>query len=275
MISLAVVVIFAWLVISFIKLYNRGGSIHYSGGSGAVNLVELFWMWVVGYAAIFIAMMSLMSRAWEKFAKSNGFTLLKHMRYPTPPDSPFAKMKVPSFVGKPLRISLFPIIGTYAGNRFGFFTRQYKEGGTIRWRERKMDTVVWIELPQSLPRIVVDSRLNERARRSNISKRYSFDQLLHFEGATGDRYFVYAAKGNQIAALQLFTPDVLQVFFELLPLVDIEVKGKTMWFVWRYGVLRPALADEMFAGVTAFMHEFSKQALVARYSESEITAELM
>lgn len=224
--------------------------------------------------APFLVMLFAMSASWEAFAKKNSFNLVKHISYPPRPGSPSEKMQVPSFRGKPLRVSLFPILGKLGSYSFGFGTRQYKEG-IIRFRERKMDIFMWIDLPVPLPHIVVDSRVNEKARLSNLSEHYDKSQLLHFEGAVGDRYYVYAAKGNQVGALQLFTPDVLDVLYTTLPQLDIEVKGRTIWFVWRYAVLNEARGEQIFKAVEIFMPDFEKQMLSARFTDEEIKKELI
>lgn len=264
------VAIVALTVVSITR--GQGGSFSYSSEGGALG--GIFWLVITYFFVRFMIIMFVMSGAMKKFAQINGFTQVQHVGNYKNPESPFAKMRVPSFKGKILAISLFPVIGTYSGWRFGFFSRQYKEGGIIRWRERKMDTVLWVELPKTVPHIIVDSRLNERARTSNLSRHYDKNQLLHFEGVTGDEYNVYAPGGNQIAALQLFTPDVLDVFYTKLPRVDIEIKDKTLWFVWRYGILDDKLAAALFTGMAAFMTEFSRQLETAQFSEQDINAEL-
>lgn len=215
-----------------------------------------------------------MGYSWNAFASRNKLSMLLSTQSPGEPAADYTNVYVPSFRGKFITASFSPVRGTYANNTYGLFSRQYKEGGIIRWREHKMDTVLWIDLAKPAPHIVVDARLNERARRSNLSSRYNKSQRIHFEGSTGDKYDVYAAQGNETAALQLFTPDVLDAFFSRLPKVDIEVKGSVIWFVHRYGILSDKSATSLFVATAEFMQEFSKQLTTARFTEQEIVTEL-
>jgi hypothetical protein len=269
LIRLALFVFVVFILLVIFRGNDLGdGSISFSVGESSTTYLVLILF------VPFVVYMIPLQKAWNKFASINSFSVLKHISYPAAPGSPSERMRVPSFRGKLLAVSLFPIIGEIEDYRFGFLTRQYKEGGVLRWRERKMDTVLWIELDTNAPHVVVDARLNERARLSNLSRRYDTSQRIHFEGSTGDKYDVYAAPGNASAALQLFTPDVLAVLFDRLPYVDIEVKGRTIWFVWRYGILDPKLANELFTYSAEFMHEFTKQLHSARFSETQLSAAL-
>jgi hypothetical protein len=253
-------------IIVFVLLFKDSVNFEGEGSfSGTLTLNPIFWLFV-WFVWNYILLMS-MQMAWYKFANANGFELQKH-------GVPHEKTKVPSFMGKWTRWQLYPILGKFNGLHFGFFTRLYKEGGVLRWRERKMDTVLWYNLPKYAPHIVIDSRYNENARRSNLGKSYDKSQLLHFEGPIGHKYNVYTAKGNEELVLQLFTPDVLEVFFHYLPQVDIEIKNKTVWFVWRYGILNDRLAKEMFVGSQIFMEEFLKQLNQADFTELETMAVL-
>jgi len=211
-----------------------------------------------------------MSAAWKKFADDN-----PDFHYMQPSTSPQDKsiyvagssvpqMTIPSFKGKPLRMSLYPIIGKIADVNFGFFTRTYKEGGLVRWRERQMDTILWLELPKNLPNIVIDATANERARHSNKSKHFDSSWKFQFEGAHGAHYNVYADPNNRITALQLFTPDVLDVIYSSFPDVDIEINGTTIWFVKRYGVLNDVLAKQMFEAIEKLIPELFRQIQVAQ-----------
>lgn len=258
-------VLIGWVL--YLIMYKPDSDISYQY-EGAVPFYLNPFYWLLAWFFANWTLFAWMGYHWQNFARVSGLTQTQNE----------TRLRVPSFRGKrltPYSPMTMPLEGVLDGRKFGFFTRIYKEGGLLRWRERKMDTILWLELPRQLPRIVVDSRHNERARRSNLSRRYNKSQLLHFEGTVGDKYYVYAASGNQVAVLQLFTPDVLEVFFEHLPDVDIELKGKTIWFVWRYAVLDDQVAARLFAGMTMFMHELNHQLATARFSQQEIERELI
>jgi hypothetical protein len=172
-------------------------------------------------------------------------------------------MKVPSFQGKMLSLSLGPIQGLYGKHRFALHSRQYKEGGVLRWRERQMDTVLTLILPATLPHIVINARSNERARRSNMTKSFPAANKFQFEGAMGAKYDAYTKPESRVIALQLFTPDVLQVLYDRLPSADVELLGDKLWIVQRYGVLDDMLAKKMLKAADALYAELEKQLRVA------------
>jgi len=178
--------------------------------------------------------------------------------------------RVPSFKGKFISFSSGVITGVFRNLTFTFFTRQYKEGGVLRWRERQMDTVLAIALPAQLPHIVINARANERARRSNLSTSFPDNYYFQFEGIYGDKYDVYTAPQSRIVTLQLFTPDVLAVLYGKLPTADIEIKGNKLWVVQRYGVLDDDLAKNMFAATSQFYEELEKQMKSARLDGSAL-----
>lgn len=60
--------------------------------------------------------------------------------------------------------------------------RSYKEGGLLRWRERKMDSIMRLQLSSNLPHIIVNFRDNVTARRSNMTSRMENSIKFQFEG---------------------------------------------------------------------------------------------
>ena len=231
---------------------------YYLEGSVSFNPLPFIVLWFL----LKIALLSFMQHSIEGFVKANaGFSLgTLSFEERKNPHSPMSRMNVPSFRGKPLRVSMSPIIGTLEAGAFGLFARHYKEGGLLRWRERQMDTVLWFDIDPTIPHIVINARANERARLSNLSRRLPSEQKFQFEGAKGALFDAYVAKESRVDALQLFTPDVLEVIYEQLPDIDIEIKDGTIWFVWRYAVLNDTIAKTMFTSASVFMAELKKQA---------------
>jgi hypothetical protein len=222
---------------------------------------DIDWIFSLIFFAIFgpwLITIVTMSSAWTKFAKVNNFTLLESVS-----DKARAAVNVPSFRGKLLSTRLVPIEGLYGNLHFILHSRQYKEGGVLRWRERQMDTVLTLLLPADLPHIVINARGNEKARRSNLSKSFPAEHKFQFEGPLGANYDVYAEPTARIVTLQLFTPDVVQVLYDKLPTADIELQGDKLWIVQRYGVLDDRLARTMVEAADALYIELEKQLRVA------------
>jgi hypothetical protein len=207
-----------------------------------------------------------MGSAWDGFAKKNK---LKHV---TDMADTLSVMNVPSFKGKLLSTSLTPLTGVYDALQFTLFTRQYKEGGLLRWRERQMDTVLTLTVPANLPHVVINAKGNERARRSNMLASYPSEHRFQFEGPLGSKYDVYADPDSRIVALQLFTPDVLQVLYEKLPKADVELQGEKIWIVQRYGILDDELAELMFGAAESLYGELEKQIRSARLMTADTSS---
>lgn len=231
--------------------YEFGGESDWSG--------VIIWFVIAAGFAQWILTLVAMGVAWDNFAKANGFKMMDA----TDPVAVQKAMSVPSFKGKWLNRGMSPIIGKYGDHTFSLFNRQYKEGGLLRWRERHMDTIVVLDVPANLPHIVINARGNERARRSNLSKSFPVENKFQFEGAMGARYDVYAKPESRVTALQLFTPDVLQVLYEKLPNADLELLGDKLWIVQRYGILDDKLARTMLEAAAALYDELEKQLKVA------------
>jgi hypothetical protein len=234
------------------------GSYSYSSSDSGWNFLMLFFIPYISPVFVLVVTMYLMSARWHKFADRNGFTVtidIAEMQ---------DTIRVPSFRGKLLQTSLAPIIGTIDGRKFAFFTRQYKEGGLLRWRERKMDTVfIWF-LPARLPHVIINARANETARRSNMTISQPAANKFQFEGTWGEKYDVYADPADRVVTLQLFTPDVLSVLYDKLPTADIELQGDRIWVIQRYGILHDKLAATMFDAANLLRIKLEKQLTSAR-----------
>lgn len=231
--------------------YSFGGESDWSG--------VIIWFLIAAGIAQWILTFVAMGVAWDNFAKANGFKMMST----TDPHAVQKAMSVPSFQGKLFKSGMPPITGRYGVHTFSLFSRQYKEGGVLRWRERQMDTIVVLDVPASLPHIVINARGNERARRSNLSKSFPQENKFQFEGAMGSRYDVYAKPESRVTALQLFTPDVLQVLYDKLPNADLELLDDKLWIVQRYGVLDDKLAQTMLQAGDSLYGELEKQLRVA------------
>lgn len=244
--------------VTYTEGYTYTGSYHSKGETYDISWV-LPTLLLIGFGP-FIVTMVVMGSSWSRFAQVNGFKVLNDEQSRV---RAMEVMKVPSFRGKLLAVSLMPIQGKYKNMDFTLHTRQYKEGGVLRWRERQMDTILTLLLPAELPHIVINARGNEKARRSNLSGSFPAEHRFQFEGPLGASYDVYAEPSARIVTLQLFTPDVVRVLYDRLPTADIELKSGKVWIVQRYGVLDERLAKTMIEAADALYTELDKQLRVA------------
>ena len=194
-----------------------------------------------------------MSLAMRRFAQKNNF------RISNTPEEITRTTQIPSFRGKAWRWDVSPAFGQVGDMSFALFSRVYKEGGILRWRERRMDTIMMLELPAPLPQIVVNSRKKELVRGSNLTAKFDNSLKFQFEGLDGVHYNAYADKINRITALQVFTPDVLAAMYDALPTADIEIKGNCMWIIERHAVLDATLAQKIFEASMRIYPEVVKQ----------------
>ncbi len=247
----------AFMFFTTYLLYTDQTYAYFLQGAILFNPLGLIVFWFL----LKIALLTFMQHSIDGFVKANtGFGLASiNFSDRKNPKSPMSRMNVPSFRGKPLRVSMAPIVGTLEAGQFGLFARHYKEGGLLRWRERQMDTVMWYDISSTVPHIIINARANERAKLSNLSERFDQSWKFQFEGTVGESFDAYVAKEHRITALQLFTPDVLAVLYEKLPHVDIEIKNGTIWFVWRYAVLNDKVARTLFESTGELMAQLQKQ----------------
>lgn len=236
----------------------------YDGSSSTIDLGLLLWLAISIPIIFYVLKLVYMNMIWQAFAKKNGFQVVESRDR-----AAVEIVSVPSFRGKLLALSAGIVTGIYRGTQFALFTRQYKEGGILRWREHQMDTILMLSMPARLPHIVINARGNERARRSNLSASFPGNYHFRFEGVYGSKYDVYAEPASRITTLQLFTPDVLMVLYDKLPNADIEIQGDKLWIVQRYGVLDDSLAYDLFEASHALYGELEKQVRSARLLEKQ------
>ena len=223
-------------------------------GSEIISIgLKLFLPGIVLYLIVTsVVLWQFMATPWRRFARYN------HLHVENDPENIKDMIRVPSFKKHLSRIATNPIVGELDGIRFTLFVRMYKEGGILRWRERKMDTILMLEIPQQLPHIVINARANEKARRSNMSSQIDGAVKFQFEGVSGAHYDAYATSGGEAMAFNVFSPDVLSVLYSQLPMTDVEVDGSHLWFVQRYTVLNDKTAKKLFESAFALYAKIAK-----------------
>lgn len=227
---------------------------HSYSSSGSYDLSLLFFISIVTYFGSGPLLMILLSQSWARFAMQNEFQEISDI------NTMKALLEVPGFKDKIVALKLPPIGGRLNDIDFVFFMRMYKEGGIIRWRERRMDTIIRTQLPVNLPHIVINATANENLRRTNMTDKPVESEVFQFEGPLGKNYDVYAARQNQIIALQLFTPDVLEILYDELPRADVIIKDNNMWVLFRGQVASDENTSRLFHAIATFHPQIAKQA---------------
>lgn len=218
---------------------------------------------LVFISAASLMIMFFMNSSIAKFASLNGFRVKKSYL-----DN---KDIAPSFKSKSFSWAFDMVEGRVGEMSFGLLARVYKDKGILGifgFKSHKMDTIMKVDLPGSLPQIVVNARRDESLKRSNLSADFDDSMKFRFEGVNGEHYDAYAAKTDRVTALQIFTPDVLEVFYDKFPTTDVEIQGSSMWLIERHTILDDEVAKRLFEASSQLYDQVSKQVSVATWAQN-------
>jgi len=90
-------------------------------------------------------------------------------------------------------------------------------------------TVARVALREQLPHIV----LNSKSARADIEETIEHDEKLKLEGDFNKYFNLLIEKGQQINALEILTPDVMQILVSYNTNEDIEINGDSLYFISR------------------------------------------
>lgn len=122
------------------------------------------------------------------------------------------------------RISASNVIsGTYGDFTFKLFTF-YRKGGY---------TIMTVQLHNQYPHIVLDSKANDKAFGSNISKFFGEESRIHLEGDF-ENYFKAYAKAPVVDTLRILSPDMMQLMIDSGHKYDIEIVGNSLNIISNY-----------------------------------------
>ena len=124
------------------------------------------------------------------------------------------------------------VLTTFDG-RFEIANYSYA-GGWVTERALRRFGYVWIELPQAMPHMVLESRANRRRLgRSNLPWQFRGGQRRRLEGDF-DRYFsLFVPNDYERDALRLFSPDVMALLIDRVRPFDVEVVDRALFIYSR------------------------------------------
>lgn len=178
--------------------------------------------------------------SWSQFAKNNNLSL----------KSPKTNL-LRAFSRKCLTGISSWVSGEIEGVQVYMTLRFYRQGGVLRRRKIHGDTVLGLKMPIEAPWIVIDSHAREATKISNITGDLPSTDSFQFEGVHGKDWTVYTARENRVQALAMFSPEKLEVLYEQLGGVDIEMDGDMMWLVWRGVVVDSKTSKDFISGALA------------------------
>lgn len=101
--------------------------------------------------------------------------------------------------------------------------------GTKKHRIAATWGYIAVKLENPLPHIVLDARANDLLT-SSLPSVFARDQRLSLEGDFDQRFRLFCPKGYERDALYLFTPDVMQRFFDHAASFDVEIVDDWLFF---------------------------------------------
>ena len=149
------------------------------------------------------------------------------------------------------------ISGTSHELPFYLFNYQYTTGqGKSRTTYRL--AVMSVELPHSMPQLVIDSLVEEGVRQtSTLPITFDSSQKISLEGDFSQFFAVYAPKNHGIDALTVLAPDVMQTLLTKNAFCDMEIIGKRIYFYWPLTLEKRKDYEEILPAFEAVMNQIA------------------
>lgn len=121
-------------------------------------------------------------------------------------------------------------------------------------------TVIKIELPRSMPHMVIDSLMEEDMHSGSVLP-IVFDkaQKIELEGDFYKYFSLYAPDTYGVSALTVIAPDAMQTLMEHAALCDIEIIDSKLYFYWPNVASTRQDYERVFSTVTAVLGELGKK----------------
>lgn len=159
------------------------------------------------------------NKEWKNFAKNNAWKIAEISvddAYFIPPGM--------YGVGRGRKVSSV-ISAVYEGHVCDVFIYQYTIG-VGRNRRTYYYTIARVRLDKAFPHLILDSKHSW-----SITKRGDATELVKLEGNFANDFTLYYRSGENIDALSIITPDVMQAVQQKSKYQDIEVIDKSMFFI--------------------------------------------
>lgn len=148
------------------------------------------------------------------------------------------------------------VIGGAIG-AFPFTLFQYT-GGNRGQKFSYYVTVLRVDLPRTLPHMVIDSHA-ETIGGSALPLKFNESQRIELEGDFFHHYSAYAPKGYESLLHNILSPDVMRVLVANGAKCDIEIIDNRLYFYWPYHVTQRAEYEATFMTTHAVIAEVSRK----------------
>ncbi len=157
--------------------------------------------------------------------------------------------------------------GKIDGLPFELKRYQYMEPSRKK-RVPKDFVLLKITLSKVFPHLALDSHGNNFARTSNLPIFYTDDQRIELEGDFNKRFDMYAPENYQVAALDIYSPDLMSLAMDFSRQFDIEIIGNSAYIIANPGGVHyyePTLIKELFTLADKLVTTFKTKELSWRF----------
>jgi len=116
-------------------------------------------------------------------------------------------------------------------------------------------TIMHLSLSKTLPHLVLDSRKNDGVV-SSIPRYFSDDQRIELEGDFDDYFDLYAPNGYEIEALDIMSPDFMQMLIDFHTDFDVEIDDKSVYIISKGVNYDQQSMSELFTAAQAMVDKF-------------------
>lgn len=156
---------------------------------------------------------------WQDFAAANGWPAINRSGdADLPPSTNYGHSRNYGMVVKAQLGQIICAIFTYDTTT-----------GEGKYQTTHYFTVASVALPKNLPHII----LNSKKDKADIQTRFPDYEKLKLEGDFNNYFNLLISKGQEIDALAILTPDVMQTLISANADEDIEINGQQLYFILR------------------------------------------
>jgi|GEM_PF-2155367 len=137
------------------------------------------------------------------------------------------------------------ITGTYEGNSLRLFLYELIVGSG-RYQQRYSDTVIELDLHGQLPNLLM---INKKSRfgRINLTGAFGIKNTVQLEGDFNQYFTLFAPKGNEVEALEVFTPDTMALMEDESMHYTVEFAGNRIYIYCNGFITKSDNLNQVFA----------------------------
>lgn len=195
-------------------------------------------------------------RTWHEFAQVNGW-------YIVPAPLAGSSFVPPGISGKghSKRLSLV-IHAQFEGHECDLLMYQFTTGSGKN-RTTHYYTVARVELARTFPHLILDSKSTWAIREHGNAT-----QRIGLEGDFDKHFSLYCLPNEQIEALSIITPDVMQTLIDANKPQDIEIVDNYLYFMCAHDRRDAAGLPPLLVSVDALAEQIAHKAKTIRYAQT-------